>query len=487
MNVVWFKRDLRLRDHAPLKAALESAGEHLLLYIHEPTVWAHPAYSDRHWRFVREGLDDMNAQLDPLGASIFEWTGDPAKLFADWAASGELHAVYSYLETGLQVTFDRDLQVAAMLRNNGVPWHEFQQNGVQRGRKNRKGWRSDWYAFMGAAQDAPDWSRFRPAVGFASPPEHPARPSSSTQLSPPEQRMQPGGERKAHAYLRSFVEERVADYSRSISKPAASRTGCSRLSPYIAWGNLSIRQVYQAQSVASGQRGYKRQFRAFSDRLRWHCHFIQKFEMEDAMEFRDVNRGYEALEKPLNPDLVSAWKSGQTGFPLIDACMRCLAATGYINFRMRAMLVSFLTHHLWQPWQAGVEHLAGLFLDFEPGIHYPQFQMQAGVTGINTVRIYNPVKQAEDHDADGRFIKQWVPELEALDPPHVYAPWKLPPMEAVMLGFELGRDYPKPVVDLERAARRAREALYRHRAQPAVQREAMRILARHTIPGGRMA
>lgn len=205
------------------------------------------------------------------------------------------------------------------------------------------------------------------------------------------------------------------------------------------------------------------------------------------MEFRDVNRGYEALEKPLNPDLVSAWKSGQTGFPLIDACMRCLAATGYINFRMRAMLVSFLTHHLWQPWQAGVEHLAGLFLDFEPGIHYPQFQMQAGVTGINTVRIYNPVKQAEDHDADGRFIKQWVPELEALDPPHVYAPWKLPPMEAVMLGFELGRDYPKPVVDLERAARRAREALYRHRAQPAVQREAMRILARHTIPGGRMA
>jgi deoxyribodipyrimidine photo-lyase len=227
---------------------------------------------------------------------------------------------------------------------------------------------------------------------------------------------------------------------------------------------------------------YAFQLKSFASRLRWHDHFIQKFEMEDRMEFENLNRGFNLLRTHWNEEFYQAWAEGRTGYPLVDACMRCLHETGYINFRMRSMLISFLTHHLWLDWKNGAVHLAKLFLDFEPGIHYTQVQMQAGVTGINTFRIYNPVKQSWEHDPEATFIKQWIPELRPLPIAFTHEPWKMTSIDQSLYHFKVGINYPLPIVDIEKTYRYASDQLHQIKKKKQVLTEANRIIKKHTVP-----
>jgi deoxyribodipyrimidine photo-lyase len=211
---------------------------------------------------------------------------------------------------------------------------------------------------------------------------------------------------------------------------------------------------------------------SFGGRQHWHCHFMQKLEDEPRIEFENLHPAYNGLRpEEADADRLAAWSEGRTGFPFIDACMRALDQHGWINFLMRAMLMSFASYHLWLPWRASGLHLARQFVDYEPGIHWPQVQMQSGTTGINTMRIYNPVKQGHDQDPLGHFVRRHVPELAGLPDAYIHEPWRW--------DGAAGLPYPPPIVDNAAAARAAREAIHAVRKGAGHRAEARLIVDRH--------
>jgi len=330
-SVVWFKRDLRLRDHAPLTAALASRHPVLMVYLFEPELMDQPDWSLRHGQFVYQSIKDLNRQLADFGTSVLVAHQDALSFFQALSKIVSITGLFSHQESGNRASFDRDKHIAHWLKGQGIEWYEYPSNGVVRGLKGRMNWADLWKKTMKSPQIHPDLS----GLSIISPEVLALNCAPQTferlGLTQVVSGFQPGGERYAHQYLDSFLRDRYKEYARSISKPEASRKSCSRLSPYIAYGNLSVRQVYQAV-LAAPVSLKSRAIQGFMSRLHWHCHFIQKFENECGIEFRALNRAFEALDRPLAPELLEAWKQGKTGVPLVDACMRCLRDTGYLNF-----------------------------------------------------------------------------------------------------------------------------------------------------------
>ena len=448
-TLVWLKHDLRVADHAPLAAAAHSA-QALALFVIEPEWLASPECAPQHLAFTLANLAVLRAELARLGLPLLVRQGSMPEVLTELRRDYPFDQLLSHEETGPGWSYTRDIAVAAWCCAQGVGWQEFMQTGVVRRLKSRQGWAARWQRRMDAALIAAP-THFNAPSGIALG-ELPSPPV-------PTQPLPEAGATAARRVLDSFLYERGADYRRALSSPLNAEDGGSRLSAHLAFGALSIRQVHQASEAqigrlrAEGQDEHARALRSFTGRLRWHCHFMQKLEDEPRIEFENFSRAYDGL-RGHDEAKFQAWATGQTGFPMVDACMRYLCATGWLNFRMRALLVSFAAYHLWLDWRQPGLHLARQFLDFEPGIHWSQMQMQSGSTGINTLRIYSPSKQARDQDPQGVFIRRWVPEF--------------------------GTDaYPPPIIDEPAALLHAKTVLYGLRQAPEAQREAVAIQDRH--------
>jgi deoxyribodipyrimidine photo-lyase len=476
--LVWFKRDLRVLDHAPLVAA-QSPHDALGLFIIEPDWLQSPECDAIHVDFALGCLRELRAELAQRNMPLLVRVGPALQVLEKLHAEVGFTHVYSHEETGTGWSYQRDLKVAAWCRSQQVQWQEFTQTGVVRRLRSRSGWAKRWQSRMDAPLILPN-DTFNAAVSL----DQPDLPTiASLGLSPHGKTLQAAGEQAAQRTLHSFLHARGHNYRKAISSPLSAQDGCSRLSPHLAFGTLSMRTVHHATEAviaSTKDRGLAYALRGFAGRLRWHCHFMQKLEDEPGIEFNNFARVCDGLrEDNFNQDHFAAWCAGLTGYPMVDACMRSLKATGWLNFRMRAMLVSFSSYHLWLHWREPGLFLARQFLDFEPGIHWSQMQMQSGTTGINTLRMYSPTKQAHDQDPEGLFIRRWVPELARVPLPYLAEPWKMDISVQRMVGCIIGADYPAPIVDEKVAMKLAKDRLYGLRQTAAARLDAGAVQARH--------
>ena len=483
--VVWFKRDLRVVDHEALSAGVRE-GPIIPLYVVEPDYWANEFTSGRQWSFLKDSVLSLENELANRGQPLWVEIGHVEEILESLYQRFRFCKIISHQETGPDWTFQRDLRVKRWCEDRGVVWDEYRQHGVIRGLQERQGWAAQWASLMNGVQ-----TELSPTFeGIGTPPRRASDVLNDFAVT--DEALisgQKGGRQAGLELLSSFLGDRCETYRGGMSSPLTGEVVCSRLSAHLSLGTVSLREVWQRttdrRTELKGEQGRGRALRSlksFQSRQHWHCHFMQKLESEPRLEFEELHRGFIGLRNPaheLESERFERFQRGLLGWPFVDACLRCLASTGWLNFRMRAMLVSIASYHLWIDWRKTGVQMARWFTDFEAGIHWSQIQMQSGTTGINANRMYSPVKQSQDQDPDGVFIRRWIPELDSVPTEWIHQPWRMSQSLQQKHGCHIGLQYPAPTGDPQQLAREARDKLKLWIDTHDMRREAQRVLRAH--------
>lgn len=476
-KIVWFRYDLRLEDNQAFIEATKN-GNVLPIFIFDKNYYKIDTSSSFHLKFCEDSLKELNHSLKNLyNSKINIYYGDTTEILKNISKKFNISEIYSHHVFKNNYLSKIDGKISKFFKECNIQWYLFNQFGIQLGKRDRYRWSYNWNKFI----NQPVLEK-RVNCNFIIDPDHNKNCAISTNFID-DKLIQEGGRKNAVKLLNSFLDNRSDNYQKEMSSPITGEKSCSRLSPYITYGNISLREIYRATKQKLNEDisiVKKKSLIAFKSRLAWHCHFIQKLYDEPEIEFKNLNSAFDGLrEDDFNPYYYDAWKNGNTGYPFIDACMRYLKLNGWINFRMRAMLVSFASYQLWLDWKKTSKHMAKLFTDYEPGIHYSQFQMQSGTTGINSIRIYNPIKQSIDQDPDGNFIRKWVPELKNVQGKLIHEPWKMTYIDQKSISIELGKNYPLPIIENNKATKIAKDKIWKVKKSKEAKLLSSQILIKH--------
>ena len=459
-DIIILNRNLRLLDNAALYyGSLRS--NFIVIYLYDVDYWKANGKSSRQLKFSNDCLEELDEDLKKLNSKINVFNGsfyDLGKWIETNYNNFSIHINHctdvNYFREGFN-NFKENF------KNKITVYDDF---GLQLNNFDRDTWSKNWNHIMNSdLLDVPKPSNNKDRlnlIGFSD-----FKNEISCEFSGLNN-IQEGGTSKAKELLETFLDQRCKGYRIKMSSPSQSEESCSRLSPHFTYGSISIRQVYQQLNKMLPELNNKKDLYSFKKRLYWHCHFVQKLHTEPELEFYSMHRMCDDLRPEYDDEIIEKWIEGETGFPFLDACMKFLNENGWINFRMRAMIMSFASYNLWQPWQKTSPRLAELFTDYEPGIHISQVQMQSGVTGINLPRIYSISKQSMDQDPDAEWTKNLLPQLNNFDPKLIH-------------NAELNDSYIPQIVDLKSSAKFARDQIWGIRKSIEFKNEARKVYLKH--------
>lgn len=465
--LVWFRRDLRSFDHAALHHALERHERVHCAFVFDTAILdALPSRADRRVEFIWHALRELDAELDRLareaggtGSGLIVRHGPAADEVPRLAAALGVSAVLVNRDYE-PAARTRDAAVAERLAASGIAFEDckdqviFERDEVmtQSGQPFSvfTPYRNAWLRQFDVSMTAP-WAVAPLARALALEPEGEAMPNLArigfepTNLSA---LRLPTGMSGGRALIDDFAR-RIERYAEGRDFPAVK--GVSYLSPHLRFGTVSVRELVAlawADAGAGAQTWLSELiWREFYQMILWHHPRVVGASFKPA---------YDRIVWDEASDLFAAWCEGRTGYPIVDAAMRQLNATGYMHNRLRMITASFLTKDLGIDWRRGERYFAEHLLDFDLAANNGGWQWAAS-TGCDAqpyFRIFNPVTQSQRFDAEGAFIRRYVPELARVPAKHVHAPWKMGAAEQVACGLRIGQDYPAPVVDHARARER---------------------------------
>ena len=486
VDVVWFKKDLRTYDHSPLIEAAKSNIPVLCLFALEPERFELEDVDPIHIQWDLNNAIELSKSLEEIGGSLHFEVNDIVTTLNKINSEFGIARILSHEETGNSWSFRRDKNVLNWCIKQGIEWIEFPTNGVIRKLSDRDMWKRKRDSRMRENLYHPpmisDCIEFRGDVPTMDTMGIVTRRLTNYPVP---------GQDAAFERLDSFLNEEAKEFQWAISSPTLAVKHGSGLSPYLTVGAISMRRVVHATNVRmeyirknkgefKGPTVWLKSLGSFRKRLAWRCHFVQKLEMEDNLDLVAQNPVIDSnLMRVLDEDRFTRWKNGTTGWPFLDACMRQLSSTGWINFRMRAMIMSAASYNLWLPWRETGCHLARQFLDYEPGIHWSQVGMQSGTTGINTIRAYSMTKQGRDQDPTGDYIRKWVPELAMVPTKFIHEPWEMPDELQETISCIIGQHYPAPILDEVESRKEGIKRSYAARSSKESKDTSKKVLKRH--------